>query len=298
MFDLKDSGNELSTLKGIERDIANDLITRKLFETDRRFQEIFKQNLIIALSRLIYIKMKYMAQKRNAKVSLIDLDQNVIAKMAESTKNNVITLTEINPEYLNKLFGITLNQFNAAYQNLRTELNASKIYSESFRYFLQRLIKIVNLLLSGKRDKASLTNLEIVIIKDLELFENEDIKSLNCNEASSKNKKSKKKGKWSFLDYDENGNNLNGKQQREAAAKFFLNIIIPDLIKRGIIDPDTIPPSTVLRTNGYYTFIRALSAPRKISYQEVVWTAGFHYIGDHNIYITLRKDAYGNPQTR
>ena len=184
--------NELSTLKGMKHDIAEDFLNRKLFERDKRFPEIFKQNLIIALSRLIYIKVKYMAQKRDAKVSLIDLDQKVIVKMAESIKNNIISSAEINPEYINKLYGITLNQFNTAYQNLRIELKESKIYSENFRYLLERLIKNVNLLLSGKRDKVSLTNLERVIIFELKNLEIRLQKNSNLILESSESKNQRK----------------------------------------------------------------------------------------------------------
>lgn len=204
MLELIYSEKELSTLKGIERDIANDLINRKLFVSDKRFPENFKQNLIIALSRLIYIKMKYLAQKNNAKVSQIDLDQKVIAKIAESTKNNISTLPEINHEYLNKLYGITLNQFNAAYQNLRTELNASKIYAESFKYTLQRLIKNLNLLLSGKRESASRTNLEQIIIFELKNLEIRLQKKPNLILESSESKNLNVTKEKTHIETDEN----------------------------------------------------------------------------------------------
>jgi len=192
MLELINYKNKLSTLKGIRRDIAEDLINRKLFEIDKRFPETFKQNLIIALSHLIYLKIRYIAQKREVQINLIDLHPNVIAKIAESIKNNIITFMEINPEYIKNLYGITLNLFNVAYQNLRTVLKASKIYSESFRWSLYELIKDVNLLLSAKQERKSLSNLEQIIFYELKILENTLQKNPNSILESSEIKNNDK----------------------------------------------------------------------------------------------------------
>jgi len=326
VFDLNNSENELSTLDGIKRDIANDLINRKLFETDRRFPEVFKQNLIIALSRLIYIKIKFMAQKRNAKVSLVDLDQNVIAKMAESTKNNVITLTEINPQYLNKLYGMTLNQFNAAYQKLRTELNASKIYSESFRYLLQRLIKNVNLLLSSKRDRASLSNLEQIVIFELKTLEITLQKNPNVILESSESKNLNVNKEKTYIETDEKepksqlGKNNNQNAKKASNIKFTLGEI--DFLKsKGIdiynlksrwewvnkelaksfleevviSDQSKIPSYKKVRELGYRGFINAIKSKLNLTYNDLIEEAG-HNI--NNKYDLLRFDDQGKNLTR
>lgn len=149
--------NDFSDLQGIKLDIAEDLASIELFKDDERFSVDFKGNLIVILSRIIYVKIK----------SLANLTDIVKSEITDYLMTELLTQEQINHEYLKNLNQIRLNDFNAIYQKFRLELISDNIYTEGFRNYLFWFIDILNELISGQREWSTLSNVEKTLIYDL-----------------------------------------------------------------------------------------------------------------------------------
>jgi len=140
----------LSDLQGIKHEIAESLVATETFKNDERFSVSFKGNLIIVLSRIIFIQLKSIAHKSNLKVEQLDLTDLLVRKIIISLKNELMPDNRIKSEYLGKLYDIELREFNRLYKKFQSELKSDRIYSESFDIYLYWLVGNIYDIVSGK----------------------------------------------------------------------------------------------------------------------------------------------------
>ena len=170
ILELINAKNNLSVLQGIKYDVAENLIRMDLFKDDDRFTVDFKGNLVIALSRMIYIKFK----------TLTGLADTVNREIADYLMTEILTKESIDRGYLNNLNQIQLKDFDNIYQKFRLELISDKVYAESFRNYLRWLIGIVYELISGEYDQQNLSDFSRTLISNLKNF-NENGVNLNTD---------------------------------------------------------------------------------------------------------------------
>jgi len=194
--------NIYSELQDIECDIAEDLIKRDLFGTNRKFTEPFRYNLKICLSRLVYLKIKDIASKNKLKICQLTLTEIEKRNIALDLIKYIVSHNEIIYKYLGKLEGIETHDFNIYYEHLCLELESDNFFTESFNYYLRGLIGNIHDVICGKYKWRQLSNLYRVIITTLgQLLNVEvDFQSLNQNDdvISLESIKSKKESMNKF----------------------------------------------------------------------------------------------------
>ena len=171
-------------LQDIEYDIAEDLIKRDLFETNRKFTEPFRYNLKICLSRLIFLRIKDIASKNKLKICQIILTEIEKRNIALDLLKYLVSHNEIIIKFLGKLEGIETHNFNVYYEQLCLELKSDNLFAESFNYYLRGVIGNIRDIICGKYKWRQLSNLYRIIITKLEQLLNVevDFQSLSQND--------------------------------------------------------------------------------------------------------------------
>ncbi len=173
-----------SELQDIEYDIAEDIIKRDLFETNRKFTEPFRYNLKICLSRLIFLRIKDIASKNKLKICQLILTEIEKRYIALDFLKYLISHNEIIIKFLGKLEGIEIHNFNVYYEQLCLELNSDSLFAESFNFYLRGVIGNIHDIICGKYKWRELSNLYRIIITKLEQLLNVevDFQSLSHND--------------------------------------------------------------------------------------------------------------------
>ncbi|MHA2039166.1 MAG: hypothetical protein ACW98X_22295 [Promethearchaeota archaeon] len=102
------------------------------------------------------------------------------------------------------------------------------------------------------------------------------------------------RGNWNFLDKDANGKIFSRDDQIDKATCYFLENVIPDLIKRGKIEEDQTPTREIIRTTRHKGFLDAVT-DRRLTFNEILERAGFKLNYDPNKWRFLFFDEDGNP---
>jgi hypothetical protein len=167
VFALVNGKYDFANLRGIKKSIAEHLISKNPFSIDPKLSSIFKSNLVIVLSRLIYANIRYQEIIQNLKVSQMELTKSFIDKLIDFLIAIIMSGNRIKSELLNNLNEISEKDFNIEYKKFQINLRSDQIYCRRFREFLYELMKIVFRLISEKYDISELSKIECVIIKDL-----------------------------------------------------------------------------------------------------------------------------------
>lgn len=101
---------------------------------------------------------------------------------------------------------------------------------------------------------------------------------------------------WSFLDIDNKGNQFNREEQIEIAAKYFIEFIIPEMIKKGIINDGEPPSRANIISTPFRKFLNAI-VERNLTYNEILIKAGLELNYDPKKWMFLFQDSRGNNYT-
>ncbi len=106
-------------------------------------------------------------------------------------------------------------------------------------------------------------------------------------------------GLFKFINFDANGNRLNKREKLLIATNCFIKIIIPDLVRKKIIQKGQTPKLIVLTSNGYSAFCRELiECGVKINYNTLVKASQMETNYNHKRWFFLDCDIAGNLLTR
>jgi len=154
---------DYNELQVIEYDIAEYLIKRDLFVSNIRLTVPFRYNLKICLSRLIYLKIKDIANKNKLKFRQLKLSNIEYRNISDEIMKCLTTHNEIINKFLGELEGIKLNDFNEFYEYLCLELKSDNLFAESFNYYLRWLIGHIHNIVSGKYKWRELSHFDRII---------------------------------------------------------------------------------------------------------------------------------------
>ena len=168
---LIDGKYDFLDLQGLERDIAEYLIYRNIFEEDNRFPMAFKGNFRTVLSRIVSLILRTEAHSKNLKITQIRLTNMAIDDLAQKFKVDLINNRINSGGFLNPLYNMEQKEFDENYQKFCSELKSDKIYVESFGQYLILLIRNVHEIISGVKDPSNFSNFELNLAKDLKKFQ-------------------------------------------------------------------------------------------------------------------------------
>ena len=90
-------------------------------------------------------------------------------------------------------------------------------------------------------------------------------------------------GRWDFLKYDKNGNEITNKEKLERSSKYFLENIYSDLVQKGVINDGQSPTGLDLTRNNHVDFIGAIrSKEPKLTFNQLLEYSGFKPISPQN----------------
>jgi len=90
-------------------------------------------------------------------------------------------------------------------------------------------------------------------------------------------------GRWDFLKYDKNGDEITNKEKLERSSKYFLENIYPDLVQKGVINDGQSPTGLDLTRNNHVDFIGAIrSKEPKLTFNQLLEYSGFKPISPQN----------------
>jgi len=276
--------NHRSYINRIYENIRNkkNPIDRVLNDSD--FPLIFKENLIIVISRLISTLFNEIPE---------DLSKELLDDTAG--KLEPVMSKRINQEFLINLHKITLKGFENHLKRLQGKIRLSSYFRQDFAIFLRWLVKKVHMIAFYSSDAEELPKFDRTILKDLKSFNSE--KQLTSENYSTVEANSKKKRtKYWFLDEDEKGIPHNsGEKKIKAAAKYMEDIIIPNLISQEIITPNQRPTTQDLKNGKWSKFLYQLHS-RKIDFKLVMGELGFQK--DYSKYSFMYYDKQGKSLSR
>ena len=157
---------------------------------DDDFPKIFKENLIIVISRLIYVFIQEWEQDNNISVSRVSLERSIFYYIIKKIRH--IYDKRVNVNFLNNLFRLDREDFEDWLRLLQKKLYLNKDYRTHFKFYLTWLIRIVFKLVSDMWDMKNLPKFQATILKDLKNYAfyspnsiNSPIKDLNIKPESN-----------------------------------------------------------------------------------------------------------------
>ncbi len=159
---------------------------------DNDFPQIFKENLIIVISRLIYLFIRTWEQNANTFICRVNLTKSLLYDLANYLKP--IINKRISNKLLGNLFRLSIEEFEDWLKLLQNKIQLDQKYHAHVKIFLLWLTKTVFKLVSEMWEMKGLPKFEATIIKNLKNYPFEEIDS----GYQSRNKKIK-----SGLPYDE-----------------------------------------------------------------------------------------------
>ena len=164
--DIKKKKN--SIVKNIKKWIQPKKYSINLISGDDDFPKIFKENLIIVISRLIYIVIREWEQENNVNVRSVSLEKPILIYIIK--KIRPILDKRIQRNFLNDLFKINREDFEDWLRILQKKLELNKDYQTHFKIYLTWLIRIVFKLVSDMWDMKNLPKFQATILKDLKEY--------------------------------------------------------------------------------------------------------------------------------
>lgn len=135
---------------------------------DPNFSQIFKDNLILVLSRLIYFNMSNLYQIEELKANKMELSESILNTIADSLEPILTKRIRIN--FLGKLHHISIKKFEKQVKKLQEKIQTQQDYQNCFKIYIRWLISIVFSLIIEKLDDINLPKFEETILKDLQNY--------------------------------------------------------------------------------------------------------------------------------
>ena len=135
---------------------------------DKDFPKIFKENLIVVISRLIYKYIGEWEQDNNVNIHQVGLTQTILITLAKKVKP--IIDKRIHSSYLENLHKITLEEFEEWLKLLQKKFRSIQEYRNHFLIYLLWLTKIMFRLVSDMWEMKNLPKFQATIIKDLKKY--------------------------------------------------------------------------------------------------------------------------------
>jgi hypothetical protein len=218
---------------------------------DSDFPLIFKENLIIVISRLIFTLLKGTHEISNTGTNKEEIPKEMMRDI-EVGLEPVIN-KRINSDFLVNLHKISKKEFENHLKRLQAKIQVSSYFRQDFKNFIQWLIEKVLKIASYSNNIEDLPKIDRILLKDIRKF-NLDIKitSKSVIEKSPINDNIEK--------YLEKPKSLKVQQINDISeAAFYLKkIILPDLIEKNLTVEGYVPAKMVLINNGYYSFISVI----------------------------------------
>jgi len=157
----------LLNLTGSDKLIAEGLLESSLFQNDCEFSAYFRLNLTIILCRIIHKIMQDSPDIPQDVSNQPNLNPSLKQELLEYLLKEITALKNINFEFLEKFYKLSLEEFQTKYQKFQIKLASDMIYYHNFREYLGKLIKIVYTITHSIQKKSKLTKIERVVINDL-----------------------------------------------------------------------------------------------------------------------------------
>jgi len=135
---------------------------------DKDFPKIFKENLIVVISRLIYKYIREWEKVNDVNIRQVGLTQTILITLAKKVKP--IIDKRIHNSKLANLHKITPEEFEEWLKLLQKKIHSTQEYRKHFLNYLLWLTKLVFRLVSDMWEKTNLPKFQATIIKDLKNF--------------------------------------------------------------------------------------------------------------------------------
>ena len=156
-----------SNLTGSNKLIAEGLQESSLFQDDYEFTAYFRLNLTIILCRIIHKILQDSPDLPQDISNHPNLNPSLMQELLEDLLKEITAQKNINYEFLEKFYKLSLEEFQANYKKFQSKLASDMIYYHNFRPYLSKLIKMVYVITHSVRKKSHLSKVERVIINDL-----------------------------------------------------------------------------------------------------------------------------------
>jgi len=135
---------------------------------DNDFPKIFKENLAIVVSRIIYASIREWEQENNISIRRVSLERPILIYI--TGKISPIHDKRIDDNFLNNLFKLNKEDFEDWLRILQKKLEVDEDYQAHFKFYLTWLIKIVFKLVSDMWNMKNLPKFQATILKDLKHY--------------------------------------------------------------------------------------------------------------------------------
>ncbi len=160
-------------------EVSENLLYKNIFVDDKRFSKDFKGDLVSAISRIIYIKLKAAAFKVNSNISHINLKNKFKKELADYILSEITTKKLISHEYLSEQPNFQPNDFYHIYTQFQSALKSDDTYAEAFKQYLYWLIGNVYDISSG--DRTRLTPFEQILKNEINNIDKNEEKFRKIN---------------------------------------------------------------------------------------------------------------------
>ncbi|MFW9902378.1 MAG: LAGLIDADG family homing endonuclease [Candidatus Thorarchaeota archaeon] len=139
-----------------------------VFIGDDDLPKIFKENLIIVLSRLIYVIIREWEQSNNLSAVKVNLDKSLLYNIIK--RINPLLNKRIKNTFLKNLYKTSIKDFNDWLKMFQNKLHLNQNYYTHFKNFLNWLIRFVFRLIIDMWNMKNLPKMHKTIINDLKNF--------------------------------------------------------------------------------------------------------------------------------
>ena len=136
-------------------EVSDNLLYKNIFVDDKRFSKDFKGDLVSAISRIIYIKLKAAALKNNLDFTQINLENNFKNGLADYLLTEITSEQMISYEYLSETPNFQPTDFNHIYTQFQSAVKSDEMYAKGIRQYLFWLIGNIYDISSGNKTKFS-----------------------------------------------------------------------------------------------------------------------------------------------
>lgn len=160
-------------------DVSENLLYKNIFVDDIRFSKDFKGDLVSALARIIYIKLKAVALKINSNIIHLNFKNAFKSDLADYLLTEISSEKMISYEYLSEEPNFQPTDFNHIYTQFQFAVKSDKIYAEGFKQYLYWLIGNVYDISSG--DRTRLTPFELILKNEIDNIDKNEVKFRKIN---------------------------------------------------------------------------------------------------------------------
>lgn len=260
---------------------------------DSDFPLIFKENFNLVICRIIFDSFRDLVDISQLKAAQIKLSETLISQIEDNLEPSMNM--RINDAFLTDLHKIPQKAFENHLRRFQSKIERSTHFRNDFKIFLRWLITMVYELVSYNDEPENLPKFEKTILKDLRSLEGVGQFILD-DSAGDMEGLNRKRSKYWFLVEDEKGNPLPANEDRiKGAAKYIVDVIIPDLIEKNIITSNQRPTTQDFKKGKWSKFLYQLHQ-RKIDFKLVMVEIGFRKISSKFSFMYYDKE--GKPLNR